>query len=80
MRIEADVLERLDELTHEMDRSRSYLIAQAVREFLEREYASLSAIRDGEREIEEGKGIPHDQVSTWIAGLIGGEGRPKAFR
>ena len=36
MRIEADVLERLDELTHEMDRSRSYLIAQAVREFLER--------------------------------------------
>ena len=82
MRIEAHVIVGLDELTHQIERRRSYLIAQAVREFLEREYASLSAIRDGEDEIKEGKGIPHDPGLDVDLGfdLIGGEGRPKAFR
>jgi predicted transcriptional regulator len=80
VRIETDVLEQLDELAREMDRSRSYLIAQAVREFVEREYASLCAIREGERELAAGKGILHDQVSTWIDDLISGKGCPKGFR
>ena len=80
VRIESRLLEQLDELAGEMDRSRSYLIAQAVHEFVEREYASMCAIREGERELAAGKGIPHDQVSAWIDDLIGGKGRPKAFR
>ena len=63
-----------------MDRSRSYLIADAVREFVEREYASLLAVREGEREIEQGKGIPHERLSGFIDDLLAGKGRPKALR
>jgi predicted transcriptional regulator len=80
VRIETETLQQVDELAAEMDRSRSYVIAQAVREFVEREYASLSAMRDGERELAGGKGIPHDQVSAWVDDLIAGKGRPKSFR
>jgi predicted transcriptional regulator len=80
VRLGGEVLEQLDELAREMDRSRSYLIEQAVREFVEREYASLSAVEEGECEIEAGKGIPHEQVSSYIDDLVRGKGRPKAFR
>jgi predicted transcriptional regulator len=79
-RLDAEVLSILDELAGEMDRSRSYLIGQAVREFVEREYTSLAAIREGERELAEGKGIPNQKVSTWVDDLIAGKGRPKGFR
>jgi predicted transcriptional regulator len=80
VRLPGEVLEQLDELAQETDRSRSYLIGQAVREFVEREYTSLTAVKEGEREIEAGKGIPHEQVSSYIDDLVRGKGRPKAFR
>src|SRR3954469_22180057 len=38
-----------------MERSRANLIARAVREYAEREYASCTVIREGERELD-GKG------------------------
>ena len=79
VRIEADVLEQLDATAQEMNRSRSDLMALAVREFVEREYASLSAIREGVRELAAGKGVPHERVSAWIDDLLAGKGRPKAF-
>jgi predicted transcriptional regulator len=63
-----------------MDRSRSYLIAQAVREFVEREYASLAAIREGEHELAAGKGIPHEKVSAWTDELIAGKAWPNLVR
>jgi predicted transcriptional regulator len=80
VRLDVEALSMLDDLAEEMDRSRSYLIGQAVREFVEREYASLAAIRESERELAEGKGIPHEKVSMWVDDLIAGKGRPKGFR
>jgi predicted transcriptional regulator len=80
VRINRDVLKQLNELAAEMDRGRSYLITQAIREFLEREYASLSAIREAERDLAAGKGIRHGQVSALVNDLIAGKSRPKAFR
>jgi predicted transcriptional regulator len=80
VRLDTEVLSTLDELAAEMDRSRSYLIGQAVREFVEREYESLTAIREGERELAEGKGIPHEKVSVWVDDRIAGKGRPRGFR
>jgi predicted transcriptional regulator len=76
VRLPADIVAQLDELAEEMERSRASLLARAVREYVEREYASLAAMRDGERELDEDKGIPHEQVSAWISELIAGKGRP----
>jgi predicted transcriptional regulator len=67
VRIDAGLLGQLDDLAQEMERSRSYLIELAVREFVEHEYASLTAVREGEAQFVAGKGVPHEQVSKWIA-------------
>jgi predicted transcriptional regulator len=80
VRIDHELLERLDQVANAMDRSRSYLIVQAVREFIDREHASLVAIQEGEAEVEAGRGIPHEQASRWIADLAAGKGWPKALR
>ena len=80
VRIDTELVHQLDDLAQEMERSRSYLIALAVQEFVEREYASLTAIRKGEAELAAGKGVAHEQVSKWIDDLVSGQGRPKRFR
>ena len=72
VRLNSDVVGQLDELAAEMQRSRSFLIAQAVREFVEREYASLVAVREGEADIEAGRSIEGDDVRGWFADLKGG--------
>lgn len=80
VRLAPDLVAQLDELAEEMERSRANLLARAVREYVEREYASLAAMREGEQELAEGRGIPHEQVSEWVDRLIAGKGRPDAFK
>jgi predicted transcriptional regulator len=75
VRLDSDVVSQLDELAGEMQRSRSFLIAQAVREFVEREYASLVAVREGEADIEAGRSIEGDEVRAWFENLKSGRTR-----
>ena len=60
---------QLDELGQAMDRSRSYLIAEAVREFVERESAHLLHVREGEEDIDSGRSFDNDEVLTWLEDL-----------
>jgi predicted transcriptional regulator len=71
-RIDRDILRQLDEIADEMQRTRSYLIAQAVREFVEREYASLCAVREGESDIDAGRLLTHDAALRWVEELKAG--------
>jgi predicted transcriptional regulator len=80
VRLAPDLVAQLDELALEMERSRANLLARAVREYVEREYASLAAMREGERELAAGRGVPHEQVSAWVDDLIAGKGRPDALK
>jgi predicted transcriptional regulator len=80
VRLSVEVVAQLDELAAEMERSRANLLARAVREYVEREYARLAAIREGEGELAGGQGIANEQVSVWIDDLIAGRGLPDAFK
>lgn len=75
VRLDADVISQLDELAGEMQRSRSFLIAQAVREFVEREYGSLVAVREGEADMESGRSLEGDEVRAWFQKLKNGQTR-----
>ena len=75
VRLNSGLLGQLDELAGEMQRSRSFLIAQAVREFVEREFASLEAVREGEADIEAGRALADDAVREWFAELKAGGDR-----
>jgi predicted transcriptional regulator len=75
VRLDSDAVSQLDELAAEMQRSRSFLIAQAVQEFVEREYASLVAVREGEADIEAGRSLEGDGARAWFEDLKKGRTR-----
>lgn len=66
VRLASNVLQQLDELAREMDRSRSYLISEAVRELVEREYAHLLHVREGEADIEAGRSSTGEEMREWV--------------
>lgn len=69
VRLSTDLIGQLDDLAAEMQRSRSFLITQAVREFVEREMASLMAVREGEADIEAGRSATREDVREWFTSL-----------
>ena len=71
-RLDRDILGQLDELAAEMQRSRSYLIAEAVREFVELEYPHLRAVRQAEADFEAGRYYTHEEALKWVADLKAG--------
>ena len=79
VRLDNELVGQLDELAAEMDRSRSYLIAEAVREFVEREYSDLLNIREGEAEIAAGRVVSHDEISAWVDDIVAGRRRKPSF-
>jgi predicted transcriptional regulator len=81
VRLDAEALQQLDELASEMDRSRSYRIAEAVREFVEREYAHLLHVREGEADIEAGRTLSGEEMQAWVNDLKAGRaGHSRAKR
>jgi predicted transcriptional regulator len=75
--LDAETTRLLDELSKEMQRSRSFLIAEAVREWVECEYAHLCDVRQGETEIDAGKTVPHSAIQSWVEDLRKGKnGKP----
>ena len=71
-RIDAETLSQLDEIAAEMRRTRSFLITEAVREWVEREWASLCAIREGEADLDAGRYLTHEEVRKWLEDLKAG--------
>jgi predicted transcriptional regulator len=76
IRLSNEILAQVDELAAEMERSRASVLARAVREYVEHEYGRLVDLREAERELDAGKGIPHEQMTAWIKDLRAGKGRP----
>jgi predicted transcriptional regulator len=72
VRLDSEIVSQLDELAAEMQRSRSFLIAQAVQEFVEREYPSLLAIREGEADIQAGRSLEGSAALQWLEDLKAG--------
>ena len=66
-RLDAATRETLDRLAERYDRSRSWLVAQAVRQFVEREAEMLAIIEEGERSAREEPLISHEEMKKLIA-------------
>ncbi len=76
-RLDNELVGQLDELAAGMQRTRSFLIAEAVREYVEREYAHLAAVGEGDADIEAGRYLTGDGMAAWIEDLKAG--RVKGF-
>jgi predicted transcriptional regulator len=67
VRLPDDVAEKLDALAAKLDRSRSYVAAQAIGDFVEREAWQLADIEAGLREADKGDFATDAEVAATIA-------------
>ena len=72
IRLQPEIEEPLKNLSKKLDRSKNYLINQAVKEYIERQVMedlrwadTLLALKS----VETGKTIPGDQVIAWLESL-----------
>jgi predicted transcriptional regulator len=66
-RVDDDILAGLNQLSDYTDRSRAWLVAEAVRRYVEEEGAFFAFVREGEEAIDRGDFITHDQLTARLA-------------
>ena len=66
VRIDSDTKKRLEALAKRARRSKSFLAAEAIAVFVEAESWQLDETLAGLKELEEGRGVAHNEVSTWL--------------
>jgi len=69
VRLDEDVLKQLDMMAKAADRSRAWLMAQAVKQYVEHEAWQVEAIKQAIDKLENGKAkfADHEAVAQWLA-------------
>ncbi len=65
-RVSEATVAQLDELAAAMDRPRSWLLERALENYLDVQQWQIAQIMQSKQELQEGKGIPHDEVVAWL--------------
>jgi predicted transcriptional regulator len=68
-RVSAELSARIDELAKETERSRAWVIAKALERYVDDELEFIGAIREGERDIAEGRFVSHDELVAEIRAM-----------
>ena len=63
-RVSAELSARIDALASEMERSRAWVIAKAIERYVDEELELIEAIREGERDIDEGRCFTQEEVEA----------------
>ena len=66
IRINTDTKKQLEVLAKRARRSKSFLAAEAIAAYVEAESWQLDEIQAGLKELDEGRAVPHKEVSTWL--------------
>ncbi len=80
VRVDAGVKKRLEKLAKSTSRSRSYLAAEAIEEYLNANEWQIAGIKQAIASLDQGKGVPHDEVESWVASWDTPEERPAPKR
>ncbi|MBE1706191.1 MULTISPECIES: CopG family ribbon-helix-helix protein [Mesorhizobium] len=70
VRLSDDTTDRLDQLAEKLDRSRSYVAAQAIEDFVTRQEWQLAEIEAGLAEAERGEFANEQELAAVIAKYI----------
>jgi predicted transcriptional regulator len=76
IRLKPDIEAPLEELAEKLDRSKNYIINQAIKEFIERQSAEDSRWSDtleALSSLEKGTSIPEAEVNVWLESWGSGE-------
>ena len=70
VRAEASIVHQLDQIAGSLDRSRNYLVNQAIQEYLDAHVWQIEKISQGVEAADRGELIGHDQVMQEMEALI----------
>jgi len=66
VRVETDVKKRLEKLAKSTGRSRSFLAAEALNEYLDVNEWQVAGVKIALVSLDRGGGVPHDEVKAWV--------------
>ncbi|SCN47832.1 hypothetical protein BAZMOX_30228_1 [methanotrophic endosymbiont of Bathymodiolus azoricus (Menez Gwen)] len=70
VRAEENIVHQLDHIAGSLDRSRNYLVNQAIQEYLETHAWQIEKITQGVEAADNGELVEHDQVMQEMDALI----------
>ncbi|WP_300542217.1 CopG family ribbon-helix-helix protein [Maricaulis sp.] len=70
IRIDDAALGKLDDLAKTQDRSRNWVVKEALQQYFDRQDWILEAIEDGIRDADAGNVVPHEQVMAEVNAII----------
>ena len=68
-RLDADTLAGLDKLAEYHERSRAWLVAKAVKQYVKNESEFFAFLQEGEDAIERGEYLTHEELIEEIRGM-----------
>lgn len=78
VRAESDIVHQLDHLAGSLDRSRNYLVNQALKEYLQQHAWQIEKISQGIAAADRGELVDHDDVMKEMEDLIERKAQGKA--
>lgn len=66
VRVPKETAEKLSTLAQATDRSKSYLAAQAIEEYLLAQEWQIKAVQEGLQDVAAGRTVSHDKVKEWL--------------
>ena len=80
VRINSALKKRLEKLAKSTGRSRSFVAAEAINEYVDLNEWQVAGIQRAMASLDRGGGIPHERVKEWVKSWNGKEKRPALKR
>lgn len=80
VRVDNTAKERLEKLAESTGRSRSFLAAEAINEYLAVNEWQVAGIRKAIASLDRGEGVAHEDVRSWVDSWDGESERPVPAR
>ena len=80
VRIDPVIKKRLEKLAKSTGRSRSFLAAEAINEYLDLNEWQVAGIQKAVASLDRGEGVSHEQVKEWVSSWSSKKERPTPKR
>jgi len=67
IRIDLAIKKRLEKLARSTGRSRSFLAAEAISEYVDLNEWQVAGIQKAVVSLDRGEGVPHERVKEWVS-------------
>ena len=80
VRVDSAVKKRLEKLAKNTGRSRSFLTAEAIGEYVDANEWQIAGIKRAMASLDRGEGLAHDEVRAWVRSWGGRKEHPAPKR